>query len=321
MAKTKLKVNAKAFVEDFRKGLSEDQLMLTHGLDQRTLTRVFRLLIEKRLLEPSELRETSPLPPLEEGEDYTLAAPEPYYRMPEPPAAAAAEQDSVEGSSRCPQCRAMVSNRMLTCPECGHVLPGEERWTNPEKEKGLLARIPAKVLGYGIALLGGLALFLVFQRIILPMTTVTMDRSHPVKKDVSKKPGPLQPPEDAEQEPEKPIDGLVEQLSRDGILASVSEDYFTMTTGDRWTTLSREEQIHYLTQIWLAMRRSGITIEFEVMNPFGQSVAKGSAASLLYSDPDTGAQLRISPGGRAEPVSSSGPPPPRAPSAKPGPPK
>lgn len=305
MTKTKLKVNAKAFVEDFRKGMTEDQLMLTHGLDQRTLTRVIRLLVERKLLATSELREPSPLPPVEEGEDYTLAAPDPYYRMPQPPPDPVAEHRSEDAASRCPQCRAQVSRKMLTCPECGHVLPGEERWTNPEEGKGLFERIPPKVLGYGLALVIGAVLFLVFRHFIVPMTSVSLDKGHSGKKDVSTKSVSVPPPEDAGPELGKPIDRLVERLTNEGVLALIAEDYVTMTTGDRWTTLSREEQIQYLSQISVAMRKSGLTVEFEVVNPFGQSVAKGIGGTVLFTDPDTGAELRISPGGRAEPT---GPP-------------
>ena len=46
----KQKINAKKFVEDFRAGKSETELMSAHGLNPGTLDKVFRALIDKNFL-------------------------------------------------------------------------------------------------------------------------------------------------------------------------------------------------------------------------------------------------------------------------------
>ena len=56
MEKQPLKVNAKMFLKDFREGKSDEELMRLHGLTPQTLAKLVRVLLDKELLDPSELK-------------------------------------------------------------------------------------------------------------------------------------------------------------------------------------------------------------------------------------------------------------------------
>ncbi len=56
------------------------------------------------------------------------------------------------------------------CPECGHMLPGEERWESVEPPQRLVDRVPPLVLGSIIASPIAVVFFFLFKNIILPMS-------------------------------------------------------------------------------------------------------------------------------------------------------
>ncbi len=157
------KVNAKKFLRDFRDGKSYEDLMRLHGLTRPKLDKLMRILLERKLLDPSELKSRSAIP-LQRKESIT-----PTNEPQESPTAEVAyvgihREDAQKDGLSCPQCGARVSQRMLSCPECGHILPGEDRWEAAEPGKGLMDRVSARTLGYIIAIPIGILLFFLFKK-------------------------------------------------------------------------------------------------------------------------------------------------------------
>ena len=175
MEKQPLKVNAKMFLKDFREGKSDGELMRLHGLTPQTLAKLVRVLLDKELLDPSELKSRRAEAPTEP--EIFIPPSRPQDILPPEPVHEKNRQDYVQSSgSSCPQCGAQVTERMLSCPECGHVLPGQERWEAVEPKKGLTERIHPMVLGCIIALPIGIMLFFLFKDVILPMTEATVEK-------------------------------------------------------------------------------------------------------------------------------------------------
>ena len=287
MEKKPLKVNAKMFLKDFREGKSDEELMRLHSLTPHTLAKLVRVLLDKELLDPSELKSRRADAPTEP--EILMPPPQPQDIWPAEPVHEKNRQESVQSSgSSCPQCGAKVTERMLSCPECGHVLPGEERWEAVEPKKGLFERIPARLMGYIIALPIGIMLFFLFKDVILPMTEATVEkRTEALRQELPKGKTPIQASKDlAKRAASGVIRVETERLRNDGIIAEAKDDYTSFTAGSRWPELSVAEKRKALEDIRSALVRSGIATHFRLVNDSGESLAlvTGESVELFEED-------------------------------------
>jgi hypothetical protein len=307
MEKKAVKINIKMFLHDFRGGKSDEDLMRLHGLTRGGLAKLMNVLLERKLLDLSELKSrpsapqrVAPIPVLaEESRDVWPAQPI-HGKIP---------RNSVQNTgSSCPQCGAQVTERMLSCPECGHVLPGEERWEAVEPKKGLFDRVPPKLLGYIIALPIGIILFFVFKDVILPMSEATMEkRADAIRKELHQGKTPIQTAQGIAKGAGAAIIKLeTQRLVNDGVISGASDDYRTFKTGYRWPELSQEEKRKVLEDIRTALRRSGIGVNFRLVDDLGDSLALVSDKSIdlfegrsptdsIYGGLETGEQQEPSP--------------------------
>jgi hypothetical protein len=285
MEKTPRKVNAKMFLQDLRAGKSDDELMRLHDLTPAALNKVIGLLLGKSLLDPAELKSRGTVAPTEP--EIRIPIPEPYDFTPaEPAKEIRGKEGAYQGSSFCPQCGAHVNERMLSCPECGHVLPGQERWEAVESKKGLTERIPARVLGYIIALPIGIMLFFLFKDVILPMSEATVEkRAEAVRKEIPKGKTAMEAAKDmAKQASSGVIRVETQRLIDDGIVAEVNNNYSSFTAGPRWPEMSDGEKRKSLADIRTALRRSGIATHFRLVNDAGESLALVTGQSIELYD-------------------------------------
>ena len=281
MEKQPLKVNAKMFLKDFREGKSDEELMRLHGLTPQTLDKLVRVLLDKELLDPSELKSRRAEAPTEP--EIFIPPPRPQDILPPEPVRERNRQDYVESSgSSCPQCGAQVTERMLSCPECGHVLPGQERWEAVEPKKGLTERIHPMVLGCIIALPIGIMLFFLFKDVILPMTEATVEkRTEALRKEIPKGKTPMQASKDlAKRAASGVIRVETQRLINDGIIAEAKDDYRSFTAGSRWPELSDAAKRKALEDIRTALVRSGMAIHFRFVNDSGESLALVTGESI-----------------------------------------
>lgn len=284
MEKKTQKVNAKMFLKDYREGMGDQELMRLHGLTSHTLDKLVRLLLDKELLDPSEVKSRRANAPTEP--EISISPTRPQDILPPEPVHVRNREEYVRTSgSSCPQCGAKVTARMLSCPECGHVLPGEDRWEAVEPKKGLFERIPARLLGYIIALPIGIMLFFLFKDVILPMTEATMEkRKEDLRQEIPTGKTAMQASKDLAK---KAASGVIrvetQRLIDEGIIAEVTDDYRSFTVGSRWPELPDATKRKVLADIRTALVRSGISTHFRVVNDVGESIALVTDKSIeLY---------------------------------------
>jgi hypothetical protein len=291
MGKRRKVVNARKFVSDVRSGMSDAELMLAHGLDQKSLEKLWALLVEKGLLDERR-------PPIENAS--------PQRRAEEAPAdvldssrgtAADAQVVSKESAglfSACPQCGASVGMKALICPECGHVLPGQERWERVEQKKTLTERIPPWLLGVVVSAPFALLIFVMFQHVFIPATEKRMEKGRPTVAA----PAPAPPVRQVETKSEtkkgeaaggEPADLIEELISQDIILAH-SADYRMFTLGEGWNALTsvRKERVLRTLQSRLSERK--LTDEFLVIDAAGRLAARASTAGVEILDAASSAE-------------------------------
>jgi len=289
MAKPKLKVNAKSFVRDYRAGKSDSELMDSYNLSSDGLNKLLKMLVDKRMLFPSELKSDKTFPSTELLDAPPFDEPTPRPRpkrvyeprrdlvieIPSKPDEACPETSRAVDSSRCPQCGAQVTEKMLICPECGHVLPGEERWANVEPKPRLMDRIPPKVLGTLVALPAAIVLFFVFRDIILPMTESTIEkRSTAVRTARSTRSNDARLKGRSSQvNPAEALDRLVEELIGSNVFANANEELTVFHAGPGWWRMSGDERLETLDRLRKAMRKSVGEFELEVLDSSGAAVA------------------------------------------------
>lgn len=291
MARTKLKVNAKSFVRDFRAGASDSKLMDSYNLSGDGLNTLLKMLVDKKLLHPSELRSGGGFPSTELldvpgfGEPAERNRPKAVYeprrepmaatvRTPEEPPPETKSPDPAD-SSHCPQCGAEVTGKMLICPECGHVLPGEERWANVEPKQRLVDRIPPKVLGTVVALPIAVLLIFVFKDIIIPMTENSIENrtraAQAARPSALKKAGLKEPR--APSEPREALNRLVADLIETEVFADVNRELTVFHVGPRWWRMSGDERMESLDRMRTAMRESEGEFEVEIVDSMGAALA------------------------------------------------
>jgi hypothetical protein len=281
MEKKPLKVNAKMFLKDFREGKSDAELMRLHGLTPQTLAKLVHLLLDKALLDPSELKSRRADAPTEP--EIFLPPLPPQDILPSEPVHEKRREEYAESSgSSCPQCGAQVTERMLSCPECGHVLPGQERWEAVEPKKGLTERIHPMVLGCIIALPIGIILFFLFKDVILPMTEATVEKKkEALLQEIPAGKTPIQASKDlAKRAASGVIRVETQRLMNDGIIAEAKDDYRAFVAGSRWPELSQAEKRKALADIRTALVRSGMAIHFRLVNDSGESLALVTGESI-----------------------------------------
>ena len=258
MEKKPLKVNAKMFLKDFREGKSDQELMRLHGLTPHTMDKLERLLVDKELLDPSELKSRRAAAPTEP--EIIIPRPQPQDVWPAEPVQGRNRQEHAQSSgSSCPQCGAKVTERMLSCPECGHVLPGQERWEAVEPKKGLFDRIPPLLMGCIIALPIGIVLFFLFKDVIMPMTEATVEkRKEALRQEIPEGKTAMQASKDlAKRAGSGVIRVEIQRLIDEGIIAEAKDDYRSFTAGPRWPELSDAVKRRALQDIRTELVRSG----------------------------------------------------------------
>lgn len=290
MSKPKLKVNARNFLRDYRAGKTETELMDAYNLNRDGLNKLLRMLIDKQMLFPSELKSDKTFPSTELldvppfGAPSQRSRPKPVYEpkrdlgieMPAKPVDAGPEKSSPVDLSRCPQCGAEVTEKMLICPECGHVLPGEQRWANVEPQPRWVDQISPKILGSIIALPIAIMLFFVFKDIILPMTENTIEkRATAVKNARSKRSNDAVPKATgvSQVDPVVAVNRLVDEMIVSRVLAKVNDDLSVFHVGPRWWTMTGDDKLEALDRLRKSMRKSAGEFEFEVLDSSGAAVA------------------------------------------------
>ncbi len=274
MGKKTHKINVKQFLADLRSGKSDDELMEIHDLSPKALEKLIMTLIEKKMLDPAELSAepiSAEMPTFRDSAPVGGAPdvqPEPGRPVRKPPR----EFDP----DHCPYCGVRVAETALTCPECGHVLPGEDRWAKAEQDIPLMERIPPLVLGSLFAIPIGIALFIFFAFFMLPAQEAKVqDRIERLRKQTPDGQSPK---------------GAAKQLARDvaarnlrmqigrlqslDIFAEVNDDFSVFYAGSRWNSLSEAEREEHLVQIQHAKKRSDMFVPFVVMDMWDNTVAQ-----------------------------------------------
>jgi hypothetical protein len=296
MGKAKQKINVKRFLEDFRTGKTDDQLMAKYGLAPASLDKLLTKLMDESLLESGEIRarrdfpETVALPIL--PTDRKAASPKsiPASRPKPGPSHNNSLRKLRDKSCECPQCNAPVTGAMLLCPECGHVLPGKERWEQVEPRKRFVDRIPPKALGCVIAFPIAVFLALVFRDIIIPMTHVTIEkRADHMRREKELNKSSLRPAQEERERPDisNELRSLVKGLIDRQVFSEANAGLTVLTTGPLWEQLSESEQMDFLEDLRAEMLQARKRFRFEVVDSLGVVVGQGSEDSISLTSRQT----------------------------------
>ena len=290
MGKVKQRVSAKRFVEDYRAGKTDDELMEEYHLTRTSLPKVLARLVKQNLLDSADIRsrgafqETVLLEPpvsrADRGSEQTLESPV-AGSGPSPENQVEKPKDK---ALECPQCGAQVTLTMLLCPECGHMLSGQERWERVEPPKRFIDRVPPKVLGTIIALPLAIALIFVFKNVIIPMTNVTIEkRANEMRRHGaahrSTHPRKTHKVRQRSEVPAKLTD-RVKELIENGVFSEAASDYTLFTTGYRWGDLSEDERIGQMEGLRSEMLRTWSKFQFAVVEPGGKLVGRATESSV-----------------------------------------
>lgn len=284
MDKPKQKVNARKFLEDFRAGKSETELMQAYGLNRVTLEKLYEALIGRKLLDRSEMRPTRIDAPLRNAQPPRVTqSVEPSE--PSNPYVGVPERAAHHASTQCVQCGATVSKRALTCPECGHVLAGEERWEGTEPKRRLVDRIPPKLLGCIVALPIAVGFFFLFRDIILPMSESAIGKRADALRQETRGEAPLKiAREMAQVSSSKVIEFEVERLAAEDILINANENFTIFVAGPRWNDLSHEAKLAQLSALRQALKNSGMPPSFRLISESGQSLGAVRGVNIEIHD-------------------------------------
>lgn len=293
MAKKKIKINPKKFTQDFRSGMSDDELMLAHGLTPMALEKVIRMMEEKHLLDVAEISRDITVPTMRHvrsgrgnrprpiAEESTVLTP--LQRFPDEPLK--------EPGSKCPQCGAGVPETALTCRECGHVLPGSHRWEEPESDESLWKRLPPIVRGCVVAAPFLLIFFLLLTYVVLPAGESRIDkRIELIRQQGPRKTASAPVSSRGESNPQggqtdNLLDLELENQIADGILTEVGQDLSFFRAGARWTQLSEQELAEKMARIAAALRQARFEVYFQVVDTDGWTVAECTETSVrIFKD-------------------------------------
>jgi hypothetical protein len=285
MEKPKIKISAKQFVNDLRSGMNIDELMTSHGLNERSLDKIIGKLLANKLIDPSEVpRSREPEPVSEEppGPVSDVMGPP----VPEPVVPERLSEYAGPQGDQCPQCGATASARALTCPECGHVLPGQHRWEKVEPKKPLTDRIPPLLLGSIIAIPVAVALFFFFKDIILPITEARMEKKkNQIRTHIPKGKSPMGfAKEIARLGGAQAVRLELQKLIAEDVLAEFDNDFSLLVAGTGWNGLSEDGKMLVLRRIQRLMTNSGMEVDFEVKDLWGNMVATVVNANIMLED-------------------------------------
>lgn len=301
MVKARVSINAKKFVEDYRSGMSREELVRAHDLELRKLDKVLRTFVEKGLLHSSEIRPEG-WSELARSSPRIKAGSRPVGRPDGRLGVGGAKNSSEARASTCPQCGAEVSRKSLTCPECGHVLPGEERWANLGPKKGFFERVPPLALGCMLALPMAIAVFFAFKEIILPMVEVASDKKvESLRSDQKGSNAYRLGQEIARKKNVRALNIELERFREDAVFSSWSDDYATFVTGPQWAELSPDQQSRVLATLRDAIRKAAVEVDFDVVDPAGlilatvtdQSIQLGLGARPEDVSPQEGDPIQV----------------------------
>ncbi len=269
MTEPKRRVNAKQFIKDYQSGMNADELKEIHGLNDRDFKRLLKTLVERKLLNAQDIRKLL-AGRIRSDQEYTGTM---DLLATQKVAAPKGDPD------RCPQCGARVSERALTCPECGHMLPGEKRWEDVGRKKGALDRLPPWLLGciiaFPIAVLG----YYVIDDIIFPMTEATVEKQIQEKKrreDAKKAKTGLERKRAAQQQLDKHISNLIDR----NVLTDADLSSGILTAGSDWPATQESRARRLLEEIRNMMAEAGRPENFEVVDLWETSLAKVSPEQI-----------------------------------------
>ncbi len=288
MAEQKQKVNAKQFIEAYRSGKTDMELMRLHSLSPKALEKLVKLLQEKGMLRPSDRGQKPAVSaPHRPGVGGPAPHPGPAGGRTEsarvPPGRAQAPKGSI---NNCPQCGAEVHSRALSCPECGHILSGAGRWEQVKEKRGIFDRIPPIGIGFLIAAPIAVALFFFAKDFMLSASQTAAGR-HIENLNKWKEKG--RTPMQSAQHMVGRLNNQVVQLEvntmiMSDIFSAVDEEYRTFTAGGRWEGLSKAEKIDQLSKVRDAMRRGNMPVDFVVVNQSGETLATVTRNSINIED-------------------------------------
>ncbi|MBM4329217.1 MAG: hypothetical protein FJ118_18885 [Deltaproteobacteria bacterium] len=287
MDQPKRTINAKRFVEDLRSGKSPNALKIEYALTDEQLRKLIRMLVSRKLISRSEAERIEATPPPRpdtsraESEGGGARAYEGSVRV----GRSGEEPDLL---SQCPQCRAQVSPSHLTCPECGHVLPGEHRWARAEPRKPLLERIPPLILGCLLAVPIGIALFVFFRYFLLPAQAIKVDqRVEQIRKEGRGK-TPIETAKQGARDASLRTAQLeVDRLISEGVFLNADPDYSAFTAGPRWMQAGMDERITWLHDFASRLKNAGHKVDFEVVTPDGRVVGRATEDGVEVRAPDS----------------------------------
>jgi hypothetical protein len=280
--KSKRKINAKKFLEDFRAGKDDSVLMSEYGLTRSSLDKLLAKLVDRGHLDSTEVtqRQSSSFNELpdEEADSEALAP-----HNDDSPQAYSGFVEHESSREVCPQCGAEVSEKALTCPECGHVLPGEERWSQVEPDLKLTERIPPAVIGTIFAIPVGIALFIFFWYFVLPAQETRVNKQiDRLMKETNNK-APMEAAQSQASAANLRVVELVYQrLLVQEVFANASEDYSSLTIGEAWNTSTNQQRVVWINMIGRAMVRAGLPAEFEIVDQSGKQLSYVTESSIEF---------------------------------------
>jgi hypothetical protein len=286
MAKTTRKVKAKKFVEDFLSGMGREELMRAHDLSAKSMDKLLHILVERGVLAQDQIDrrffgKTAPTQPAAD-----LPA------LPERPTARRIAESS------CPQCGAEVSAKSLTCPECGHLLSGAERWGALKEEKTILQRLPPWLIGCVIATPAAVLVVYVFAYLLYPMIEAVGERkaqtqraqrsAEKVKRDIQDRKTPDGKKEEQSETAliakratlEREIHALVQRR----IFAGPDESYRSFQAGSAWNGLSEDQKYSHLARIRTGMQQAELPVDFEIRDLWGSTVARVTEEAVIVGE-------------------------------------
>ncbi|MEW6349453.1 MAG: zinc ribbon domain-containing protein [Thermodesulfobacteriota bacterium] len=296
MAKTTQKVKARKFVEDFLSGMSRDELMIAHSLTQGSFEKLLEILAQKGILTQDQIEEF--------GHPRVVRRAEKLQETVPPRASRTRPEERPERENVCPQCGAEVSRKALTCPECGHLLPGAQRWGADEGDKSFVRRVPAWVVGCLVAIPAALGVLYVFMFIIYPMMEVAGERKAQNTREqrralkVSRQLANTAPVSEAQkrrQEEEElrtnqaALREEIAKLVERRVLAGAGENYRMFQAGSAWSELREPDKFIELNNIRLSMQRAKIEVDFEVKDLWGSTVARVTEDGVILGSPSEAA--------------------------------
>lgn len=285
MDKKKKTVNVKRFLEDYRSGMTDDELMWAHGLNENSMAKLFTKLKEKNLLDETGAAPTAGkqgAPPPQIPRPAQPAADESTSPDDSPAQVGFIDRRSSNDQTQCPKCGASVSERELTCPECGHALTGADRWEEAEGKVSIVERIPA--FGWGIIISIPVAIFLFFfvkDFILEGVMGETDQRIEQLERWKEQGKTPMETARGlVNLAGARSVQQEIGKLISQDVLLHSNEDFSLLTAGPQWEIMSDDDKRIVLTDIRDSMRRADMEVYFEIISESGDSLAEVSGNNV-----------------------------------------